>query len=280
MSFFGPLASHREGVEALCPICLEEFQARESVFVNSPTCTHELHESCAREWAAAKGRRVTCPLCRQPYSEEDKNLLVPALPPDEDDTHDVWPIDRWPVNLELRMEASARFEQLRDLLLAWLEHATDDDVCKAIVRTVLFDADQRSWHNEYLFASLVTGRAEDWQYFVRLERWLDVHGHWWHDLSPRLTAAFVTILLMKAKVAGLQPESLNGWGDMVAREHEDTRRVFGIVSNWTPYRADPFRHPWINYWLRRPVGPDQLEIARRCFAFVQQSSTGWEMLFS
>ena len=54
-----------------CPICLGEYQARETIRT-IPECNHYFHANCVDKWLR---RNPTCPLCRNPpEGERDKPL--------------------------------------------------------------------------------------------------------------------------------------------------------------------------------------------------------------
>lgn len=62
------LASMHSQADAMCPICLNEFQDGEKVVAsNNPACNHIFHHTCIMAWLYTK---ETCPQCREVYVVE------------------------------------------------------------------------------------------------------------------------------------------------------------------------------------------------------------------
>lgn len=281
---YGPLAVH-EGAETECMVCLSEIGPGDSVFVNTPTCKHELHESCAREWAAMAGNRVNCPLCRGAYTAEDKSLLgvVPMR------QHDSFLNRQTPERLAMEQEATARFAILNEELQTVLDGATEQEIVDGIIKTVIFDSEMFAVHNVYLFATIMTNHVEDFQYFVTHEHWLHVRGG---DLirfeatprSCRLLEIFITTQFLKAAVQSVPYPDAEFGTEELADAALLSNTVLQDVSAFPSTRG--FVSRWLSYILRRPVDSErQRAIARACLHFVHNKIQAhgvyyWSWLFA
>ena len=91
-------------------------------------------------------------------------------------------------------------------------------------------------------------------------------------------------MVMKSKLSGETLEygrglrTISGGGDFDYEEMRVAQLVWDQLDRWMPYRTNPFRTHWLNYWIRRPVTPQQEEMAGRCLAIVARGRAGHAVL--
>ncbi|KAF1923558.1 uncharacterized protein M421DRAFT_9508 [Didymella exigua CBS 183.55] len=88
------LQPQRKVVEGDCPVCHEALDAtRMELTYCSTSCGGNFHRACIDDWiaCAAQGKLATaCPLCRQPWADDDSNSDTHRLPTLDADAFDVF----------------------------------------------------------------------------------------------------------------------------------------------------------------------------------------------
>ncbi len=88
------------GVESMCPICLDDFNAQEKIYGHE---MHDCHPACLKRWLITPATKATCPICRQKLELPmyDRESQLPPFP-----LSDIKRIQRESVEAELRKPAT------------------------------------------------------------------------------------------------------------------------------------------------------------------------------
>lgn len=228
MSIFGVIREYVEDNDDHdeCAVCFEEIKKGDMILDNDPNCTHSIHKKCAERWAASKGRKVNCPLCRAEYSDADKQALGVDINSTTEITNVLGQFQLNQVPDAVRAEIQARFDALYDRLVLWASGSSEKDIADAIV-----EASSNTVVSAHIYklgfklSSYVDRNVNEYDYFIGERRYLNCGDMHW-DANNTVWDIVITARLMNAAL-----HSLEGPMDEIHEMEEGERDELLRLSN-------------------------------------------------